>query len=181
MHRHFSLLILVVLASSPVASEAAVIAGPIPNGGSVYYLLSSNTWVNAEAEAFSLGGHLATINDAAEHAWVLTTFENYGAVPRSLWFGLTDQFSEGNFQWVSGEPVTFTAWAAGEPNQCAGEEDYVHTFPPGDSRNPFWNDLLDNGCGGCGQCFGPPNGVVEVPLSTTVLPGTWGKVKALYR
>ena len=47
-------------------ARAAVLAGPLANAanGHVYYLLSTNSWTLAEAEAVNLGGHLVTINDA---------------------------------------------------------------------------------------------------------------------
>src|SRR5213594_729280 len=49
-------------------AQAGILAGPIVNplNGHSYYLLSQNTWSNAEAEAVALGGHLATIRNAAE-------------------------------------------------------------------------------------------------------------------
>jgi hypothetical protein len=39
------------------------------------------TWANAEAYAQTLGGHLVTINDAAEQQWLLTNICAIG----SLW------------------------------------------------------------------------------------------------
>src|SRR5438046_1466992 len=41
-----------------------------------------NTWSNAEAEAVALGGHLATIRNAAEDRWVYSKFGAYGG---ALW------------------------------------------------------------------------------------------------
>src|SRR6476619_1362742 len=50
--------------------------GPIvnPANGHTYYRLTQSNWSAAESQAISLGGHLATINDAAENDWVATTF-----------------------------------------------------------------------------------------------------------
>ena len=57
-------------------AKAEVIAGPIANPANdhVYYLLELDTWTNSEAEAVSMCGHLATINDSAEEQWVFDTF-----------------------------------------------------------------------------------------------------------
>ena len=68
---------LLVLATSALATP---ISGPIvdPANGHTYYLLEKTTWVAAEAEAVALGGHLATVNDAAEDAWLFATFATFG-------------------------------------------------------------------------------------------------------
>jgi hypothetical protein len=49
-------------------ARAAVLAGPLTNAanGQAYYLLSDTSWTASEAEARGLGGHLATIKDAAD-------------------------------------------------------------------------------------------------------------------
>ena len=164
-------LVVLILATIPGA-RAAVLAGPITNAanGHVYYLLSSNTWTASEAEAFRLGGHLVTINDAAENQWVMNTFFPLTGVPyASLWIGLNDAANEGQFVWASGEPVTFTYWYPGEPNNAGGEEDYATIRHPSESPpTGSWNDLKDT--------FGlqypayPVFGVVEVPPPPTPLP-----------
>ena len=89
------------------------------------YLLTdlSMNWSDAESYAQSLGGHLATINDQAEQDWVQSTFSPFGG----LWNGLNDETEEGTWGWSSGEPVTYTNWASGQPDN-SGNEDYVQMW-----------------------------------------------------
>lgn len=93
--------------------HAAVIGGPVDHNGHTYYLLDGKTWLQQEAEAVSLGGHLVTINDADENKWVWDTF---GTPNTGLFFGFNDLAVAGTFVWASGEAVTFTNWRGGEPN-----------------------------------------------------------------
>ena len=160
--QHLMALVVLSLATVPGA-RAAVRAGPITNAanGHLYYLLSPNNWTSAEAEARGLGGHLVTINDAAENQWVVNTF--FPLIVNSgpdalLWLGLNDAATEGQFVCASGEPVTFTNWYPGEPNNLGGE-DYAAI------RNPFhapptgsWNDT-----DGFNRALAQTFGVVEVP------------------
>ncbi len=85
-------------------------------GGSRYFRSNFiRNWAAAKDTAMRLGAHLATINSMAEN-----NFLNVG----EGWIGLTDEAVEGTFAWVTGEPVTFTDWWPGEPNN-SGNEDYV--------------------------------------------------------
>ena len=59
-----------------------------------------------------MGGHLVTVKDGAEQAWLVATFGG-GSL---YWIGFSDIAAEGSWMWVSGEPVTYTNWAGGEPN-----------------------------------------------------------------
>jgi hypothetical protein len=140
----------VPLLSIPVGlAEGADITGPItnPSNSHVYYLLEeSNSWSGAEADAILHGGHLATINDANEQDWVFTTFGSFGGVDRSLWIGLHEVGEEGNFVWASGEPVSYTNWCTGEPNNGNGgaEESCVHMIRNGLGGAGLWNDLPES-------------------------------------
>lgn len=82
------------------------------------------TWLDAEAKAVAWGGHLVTINDQVEQDWLTNTFP-YADYP-GLWIGINDVTEEGVWVWLSEEPVTYTNWAPGEPNNRGGfgeEED----------------------------------------------------------
>lgn len=157
--------VLISLVACAPSIQAGIMTGPIvnPSNGHTYYLLTQNNWSNSEAEDVSLGGHLVTINDAAENAWVVSTFANFGGVSPALWVGLNDSAVEGTFVWASGEPVEYTNWGPGEPNNHTGIEDWAHIFPSQDGRFPTWNDAPDSANAFC-FVF---NGVMEVAAATT--------------
>lgn len=101
--------------------------------GHTYYLLDEKPWLSQEAEAIALGGHLVTINDAAENTWV---WDRFGTARTGLFFGFNDLAVEGNWVWASGEAVTFINWRAGEPNNVNGIEHF------GELASDYqWNDV----------------------------------------
>jgi hypothetical protein len=78
-------------------------------------------WLDNEAEAESVGGHLVTINDQAENDWLVATFT---ATPMGEhgfpeWYAAGAQIGyylnhdTGAWGWISGEPVTFTIYENG--------------------------------------------------------------------
>ncbi|NOS69667.1 MAG: tandem-95 repeat protein [Verrucomicrobia bacterium] len=107
--------------------------------GHFYALLSPATWTWTERAAAALGGHLVSLGNQAEQDWVFNTFAAYAGTNRFLWIGLNDTASEGAFRWAS-EPVGFTYWAPGEPNNALGGEDFVTMYPPGHPQAGRWND-----------------------------------------
>ena len=145
--RHFALLAWAVAAQ--FCAQAQFLTGPTvnPANGHFYYLTVPTNWNAAESLALSIGGHLVTINNAAEDAWVFGQFSNFGGTPRPLWIGLNDVAQEGVFTWISGEPVTYLNWSPVEPNDGAGvfpTEEHVHIWNP-DSGWPVgsWNDAQE--------------------------------------
>lgn len=119
----------------------AVISGPHfnPATGHAYYVLPPMSWTDAQAAAARLGGHLATINDAAENQWIAANLANPNGADRNLWIGLNDIAAEGNYVWVSGQSSSFTSWLAGEPSNTGGGEHVVHMY-----SNGLWNDAQDS-------------------------------------
>jgi hypothetical protein len=117
----------------PVSAEAATIDSDTFMGHT-YYLLDEKPWLAQEAEAIALGGHLVTINDAAENTWV---WDRFGPVRAGLFFGFNDYAVEGDWVWASGEAVTFINWRGGEPNDANGNEDFGE-LGTGDY---MWNDV----------------------------------------
>lgn len=170
-----SIIVFIIVVVSGSIAQAAILAGPVinPTNGHSYYLLEQDTWTNSEAEAVTLGGHLATINDATENQWVFDTFAGFGSIDRNLWIGLTDASKEGAFTWISGEPVDYLNWAPAQPNEFVSGQDYVHMFKPNtsgaNSVSGAWNDEVNIGGAGTGDST-IPYGVVEVvPEPSTAL------------
>ena len=94
----------------------------------------------AEKQAQAWGGHLVTINDAAEEAWLVANGYDY------RWIGFNDQDTEGHWVWAAGDGgygdgqwpnwvdgTSYAHWGAGEPNNSTNE-DYAQL------RSTGWND-----------------------------------------
>ena len=101
--------------------------------GRRYMVTDPLTWSQAQALARAWGGHLVTLNDAAEQQWVDDTFDQFG----DFWIGFQDANTEGTWEWVSGQPVTYTNWASGEPNTASFDYAYM------DDANGQWRDASE--------------------------------------
>ncbi|AFS83504.1 LamG-like jellyroll fold domain-containing protein [Candidatus Nitrosopumilus sediminis] len=111
------------------------------------FLPISNTiksWSNANAEAqalsftinsISIPGHLVTITSQAEQDCVDLLVGSDRA-----YIGLTDVSFEGTFVWVTGEPLSYTNWLAGEPNGGT-TENHAELNAFGAKK---WNDVSDD-------------------------------------
>ena len=70
--------------------------------------------------------HMVTINSEEENLFIENSLQSQGLSSERVWIGLTDEFEEGNWQWVTGEPIEYTSWAEGEPNNSGGMEHYAN-------------------------------------------------------
>lgn len=154
--------------AAPVLSQVEVAAGPIVNPANEheYFLLSPGGWRESEALAIALGGHLVTIDDASEQAWVFDAFGAWGGIRRSLWIGLNDAAQEGMFVWADGSQAGYSNWLPGQPDNSpvTNGEDHVHMLNTGNEYGHpggFWNDLASPNS--VFITFDPVCGVVELP------------------
>ena len=79
-----------------ICPAITVEVGPVinPANGHAYYRLSSTRQTGPATEEYAvlqLHGHLVTINDAAENAFVYGTFSYPSGSGQHLWLGYTDR------------------------------------------------------------------------------------------
>ena len=116
-----------------------------PENGHAYKKIRFSGVEGAIAQAAKEDAHLVAINDAAEQHWLERAFS-----PMRTLIGLSDIEEEGQWQWHSGEPLTYTNWAQYEPQDTDnGDEDYVIMMGdkwidmgPGDIRWRFIQTVL---------------------------------------
>lgn len=108
------------------------------------------TWDAAQAAAVAKGGYLVTLTSAEENQFVFSLIpsEAWGhpaEFAEGPWLGGSDAASEGNWQWVTGEPWGYANWfRLGVPDNwsapgTSGGEDYLCFWSVGDPA-PTWND-----------------------------------------
>lgn len=114
-----------------------------------YYRLTDQLpLLESEDQALDWGGHLVTLNNWEEELWIKSIFGE----EVHLWIGLNDINEEGTMVWFSGDPVTYTNWEGGEPNNFCGysplcEDGVIMNWAPGLVKyGDKWNDIaIDHG------------------------------------
>ncbi len=162
------------------------------------YALTSNhgTWAECEAEAVAAGGHLATINDSGENAWLTeyirdaycrnNTADNHNGAWIGLKWNAGDKTNLNSWGWADGTPATYwnpdTRWDNGEHMYLIGPH---HPVVPGkwgfnSIHNTNYNDMLM----GIIEVAPPPPRVISAfgewfdtdkkHLPTELHAGSWG-------
>ena len=75
------------------------------NGHKYYLSNNEDNWLNNKSLAEENGGHLVVINDAAENAFLKDQVSNL------VHIGYSDDVTEGQVQWVNGDPMSYTNYS----------------------------------------------------------------------
>jgi hypothetical protein len=130
---------------------------PVSEGGNGhFYAVTSpyGTWHQCRDKAIAAGGHLVTINDAAENEWLHRQYGTPGQFGQGLWTGFNDLGAEGHWEWVGGDggwwengnpaSTSYVNWYPGtpEPNGGFGENAMIINYShyKGDNRQGMWTD-----------------------------------------
>ncbi|WP_209504386.1 MULTISPECIES: adenylate/guanylate cyclase domain-containing protein [unclassified Ruegeria] len=155
--------------SPPWTSESNLDAPPLPqmsdvvasgewNEHSYYAILTwGSSWQSAVADAKERGGYLASITSEAENSFVFELIKNderlwdmhQDGQAFGPWIGTYQEEGaiepDGGWALVSGEPVTFSNWSEGQPNNHGGNSDVVRFHNYVHQPSPYWDDA--NGTG----------------------------------
>jgi outer membrane protein assembly factor BamB len=103
--------------------------------GRFFPVTESMTWEDASKDARLRGGHLATITSQAE--WDVAKPLLDATSQERLWLGGTDEETEGEWKWITGESWGFSAWdGQGQPDNANGNENHL------EYHNVYiWNDV----------------------------------------
>lgn len=117
-------------------------------GGNGHYYANirvpeDSTFATVSATVSEFGGALATATSAEEMAFIRDAVRvaEPGQYDRCA-FGLLQDAAgpepAGGWYWASGEPLVYTNWRGGEPNDNPAPEDFGEFYPDG-----TWNDCFD--------------------------------------
>jgi hypothetical protein len=122
---------------SPTPTDIPGVFNP-QNGHRYLAVYTPLSWEAARDYCRRMKAELVTITSEEENQFVFHLNSN-------SWIGLSDALEEGNWKWVTGEPLGYTHWAETEPNNCTDcsyvpsteGEDYAHF---NDNPPDQWND-----------------------------------------
>jgi hypothetical protein len=133
-----------------------------------------SSWHDAEAFAVTQGGHLVTINDAAEDSFLYSQYVNpVGAAGTSdFWIGLyapdATQYTVNDvslWKWVSGDTSTYRNWRNGQPDVGYGGNPPVDAYGAiGFGGSSQWDNYPEG--------WWQPKGIVEIDAVSAPEPTT---------
>ncbi|XP_058717835.1 hepatic lectin-like isoform X2 [Poecile atricapillus] len=102
-------------------------------GNCYYFSLARLSWGRARERCRERRAQLVVIGSFPEQQFLMSRTRN-----ERFWIGLTDENSEGKWEWVDGSDYgsAFTFWGDGEPNDSGSNEDCAHLWISG-----RWNDV----------------------------------------
>lgn len=96
-----------------------------------YFGRGSKRWLGARDACRTLQGQLVSIHSQEEQDFLAQRSSKFGT-----WIGLRDLDLEGQFVWMDKNPLDYSNWAPGEPNNQEPSEDCVVMGSSGK-----WNDV----------------------------------------
>ncbi|MBK9126484.1 MAG: hypothetical protein IPM13_01610 [Phycisphaerales bacterium] len=142
-----------VLWSVGVAGAAPVEWPTSAGGNGHFYEVVVNPdlgWDAAQALAVASGGYLATITSEEEQQFIEDLLLDALTLTGGIWIGLWEP-SEGDWQWITGEPLSFDNWAPDQPDNALGVENRGQLLwtlggeEPTAYRRGWWNDAPESG------------------------------------
>ncbi|NDB95355.1 MAG: DUF5011 domain-containing protein [Verrucomicrobia bacterium] len=129
------------VAAKQASVQAAAAASAAANANAAAAAAAYAAAQQTVAQSGEVVGHLATITSANEWTSVssILSAELLGAgVQGDLWLGAGDFIQEGRWEWVTGEPWSYTRWRSPYPDNAGGNEDHLEL----EARFPdyLWND-----------------------------------------
>jgi len=96
------------------------------------------TWYDAVEYCKDIkDGYLAEVLNAETQA--LLVEEASALPPTNWWLGASDEETEGSWAWIrTGEPIEFSAWRQGQPDNALDNENCLHLISKWDYK---WNDF----------------------------------------
>lgn len=126
------------------------------NGHSYFVYPDSVSWIDAKTACESLGGHLATISDTQEQAFVEQLAQTCSE-RTNFWLGGYYDRNRDIWKWVDGTPFTYTNWDSwnngetefSQPDNHTGNEWYIRfgksdqTYETWVEHAGCWNDIAN--------------------------------------
>ena len=128
-------------------------AGAVEFNGHMYKIVDEPMyWTQARAACEEQNGHLMTITSQDEQDFIKEQIEDNG-ISKHYWLGATDEETEGDWRWITGESMTYKNWCENQPNNNidvdpAGQnymELGVTCGNQGMKEYMTWNDICDSG------------------------------------
>ena len=132
-----------IAVENTVMVEADIPSDAVTFEGHSYYIFDNGrkSWNEANEFCESQGGYLAVINSSGENEFLYDYMIKAGF--KEVFFGYTDQYTEGSWEWVSDKTSDYTDWGTTkkgnkQPDAYRKNEDYAQLNSG--MRNGHWND-----------------------------------------
>jgi len=150
-------ILIAITAVGPAGASAQSFEWAIEDGGNGHqyeWIQGDYTW--GESHTASIGmtndtgwlGHLCTMTSPEERDFVHSILPTVlpGDPPLRIWIGFYQAGLHGEpddgWYWISGEPVSFTDWRVGQPDDL-GSQDFAQLFNDGYGQPYRWIDSGD--------------------------------------